>query len=85
MKERIRMRPLMESALALMAFGLGIISMIWRDWIEAIFGIDADRHSGVLEWAVVAGLFVFSFLIGLLASKEWRRGTALGSAEPVRP
>jgi hypothetical protein len=33
-----------------------VLTFAWRDWIEAIFRVDPDRHSGALEWAIVAVL-----------------------------
>lgn len=50
--DRIRL----ESALAIASGTLCVLTFAWRDWIEAIFRVDPDRHSGALEWAIVAVL-----------------------------
>jgi hypothetical protein len=70
-------RAQLETAVALFAGMLGILTIFWHDWIEAVFGTAPDHGSGLLEWGVVAGLAVVAALMGLLARAEWRRaGTA---------
>jgi hypothetical protein len=39
-------------------------------------GFDPDRHSGSLEWAIVAGLLLACVVAGLAARGEWRRPRA---------
>lgn len=46
----------LESALAIASGTLCVLTLVWRDWIEAVFRVDPDRHSGALEWAIVAVL-----------------------------
>jgi hypothetical protein len=54
-------------------FGLlGVVTIFWRDWIEAIFGWDPDHHSGSLEWVIVAGLLLAAVLLGFLARRSYR-------------
>jgi hypothetical protein len=72
MKQRapgIRFR--LEVGVALLATCLAIVTLFWRDWIEA-FGIDPDNHSGSLEWVIVIGLFVFAGVLWGAATIEWR-------------
>jgi hypothetical protein len=47
--------------------------LFWRDWIEALTGLDPDHNSGSLEWTIVAGLFVVCVLASFAARAEWRR------------
>jgi hypothetical protein len=36
--------------------GLAVLSIFWRDWIEALTGYDPDRHDGTVEWLIVVAL-----------------------------
>jgi len=47
------------------------------DWIEALFRVDPDQHTGSLEWAIVAVSLV-AVMSAMFARLEWRRA-ALGS------
>lgn len=73
-----RLRLWVESLTALVALGLSVLTLLWHDWIEAIFGVDPDRHSGTVEWAVAGGLFVLSVVLGVLASRVRRRAHGPG-------
>jgi hypothetical protein len=39
------------------------------DWIEAVFGVDPDRHSGAVEWVVVAGCALVTVTLIALARR----------------
>jgi uncharacterized membrane protein YhaH (DUF805 family) len=52
---------------------LFVLTLFVLDWIEAVFRVDPDRHSGLLEWGIVVVLAVMSVGSGLLARGEWRR------------
>ena len=32
---------------------LAILTLVWRDWIEGVFGYDPDHHNGSFEWELV--------------------------------
>jgi len=63
--------------LATLAAGLAILSLITREWIELLFGIDPDHGSGALEWAVVGGLLVTSLALALVAAWDRKRQIAI--------
>jgi hypothetical protein len=65
-----------ETVLAVLTGVLGLVTAIWRDWIEIVFGVEPDQGSGALEWGLVAALFAVSAVCGLLARAEWRRPAA---------
>ena len=71
-----RIRYWIEVALAVIAAGLAVLTLISRDWIELLFGIDPDQGSGALEWALVAALFVASVALALVARWDRKRHTA---------
>ncbi|HEY4463658.1 MAG TPA: hypothetical protein VGN41_13420 [Streptosporangiaceae bacterium] len=73
MKPTVRARFWAEAALASLCGSLAVLSLFWRDWIEALTGLDPDHNSGSLEWTIVAGLFVVCVLASFAARAEWRR------------
>ena len=57
-------------------------TVLWRDWIEIVFGVDPDHGDGTLEWVIV-GVTATSAIVALvLARADWRRlhGPAYGRA-----
>jgi hypothetical protein len=76
MRSTVRVRFWFEAGLGSLCGFLAILTLFWRDWIEAMSGFDPDRHSGSLEWAVVAGLLLACVFVGLAARSEWRRPRA---------
>jgi hypothetical protein len=68
-----RLRFWVELSVAGAALVLALVTLVWRDWIEMIFGVDPDNHSGELEWFIVAGLLVVAAAMAITARFEWRR------------
>ena len=66
-----RIRFWIEVALAVIAAALAVLTLITREWIELLFGVDPDQGSGALEWAIVIALFVASIVLALVA--RWDR------------
>lgn len=62
-----------EATLASVAGALAVLTLAWPDWIEGVFGVDPDRHSGALEWALVAICCATALAFSALARREWQR------------
>jgi hypothetical protein len=42
----VRKRCYTETSLAILAASLGVLTIFWHDWIEALTGLDPDAHNG---------------------------------------
>ena len=73
MNPSVRARFWLETALASACGILAVLTLFWRDWIEALTRFDPDHHSGSVEWAIVAVLFALCLAAGVAARAEWRR------------
>jgi hypothetical protein len=67
-----KIRAGLESAIALLAGLLGVVTIFWHDWIEALTGWDPDHHNGSVEWLFVAVLLVVAVAMGVVARRHWR-------------
>jgi hypothetical protein len=63
-------------AVALCAGILGVLTIFWHDWIEALTGQDPDHHNGSAEWIVVVGLLAVAVAMGFAARRHWKLLTA---------
>ena len=77
MTNALRRRFWPESVCAVVTALLAVLTVIKRDWIEAVFGVDPDGHSGSVEWLIVGALLVATVALGSLAAYEWRRAASL--------
>ena len=68
-----------EVALAVLTGVLGVLSLFWRDWIEALTGWSPDRHSGSVEFGLIAVLLITSVSCAAVARSTHRRLAALSS------
>lgn len=53
-----------------------VATLITREWVELLFGVDPDQGSGALEWLLVIGFGAVSATSLGLARWEWRRPNA---------
>ena len=74
-----RIRFWIEVALAVIAAALAVLTLITREWIELLFGVDPDQGNGALEWAIVIALFVASIVLALVARWDRKRHIAPAS------
>ena len=77
MLRKARVRFWIEVILAMVTAALLLLTLISREWIEEVFGVEPDAGSGALEWAIVIALAVAMVAFSLLARAEWKRGVAL--------
>jgi apolipoprotein N-acyltransferase len=70
---RMTRRFHVEVVLAALSAFLFVIALIWKDWIEIVFGVDPDRGRGALEWAIVAAMAIAALTCAALARWEWKR------------
>ena len=73
MGRAVRRRYWVEVGLAIVTAALLVLTLITREWIEIVFGVDPDGGSGALEWAIVAGLAVLTLASTVAARLEWVR------------
>jgi len=67
---RGRVRARVEMTVAALAGILGAVTIVWRDWLELLFGVDPDGGSGAAEWLVVTSCFAVTVALLLLALRD---------------
>lgn len=75
MTRRVGTRRLLwgELAAALGSAALAVVTLLWPDWIERVFGVSPDQGSGALEWLIVVVALAVSVAFAIAARLEWRR------------
>ncbi|MHB8660236.1 MAG: ABC transporter permease [Solirubrobacteraceae bacterium] len=64
-----------ETCAAILSGSLMILTVLWRDWVEVLFGVDPDHHSGSLEWFLLVGSISATALLAVAARHEWNQAT----------
>jgi len=72
MQKRLSFKFWIGSGAAIASGVLGILTIVSREWIEVLFGVDPDGGSGLLEWLIVAVLLAVSIVCSLVARHEWK-------------
>ncbi len=62
-----------ERGLAVGGGLLFVVTLISKEWIEIVFGVDPDKGSGALEWAISFALLAITIAFAVLARREQRR------------
>jgi hypothetical protein len=68
-----RARFWIEAALGSISTTLLGMTLLVRDWVEAVFGANPDQHNGSFEWAITGLLLTATIACGVLARLEWQR------------
>jgi hypothetical protein len=72
----MRLRFWIEVGLAAASALLLVVTLITREWIELVFGVDPDNGSGSLEWLIVALTAATTIAFAVAARLEWRHARA---------
>ena len=76
------LRARIEIVLAAVLGTATILTAVWPDWIEGLFGFDPDGGNGTAEWWIVAVLAVTTVAVAALARRDLRvvrRRTSVGT------
>ena len=76
MKRQLRRRFWVEAALAGTTAFLTLLTLVSKEWIEVVFGVDPDHGSGELEWLIVAVMVVATVAFAVVARLEYRRSAS---------
>lgn len=79
MSKKLVAHPLLlvEASLSILAFALAMVTLFRRDWIEVVFHVDPDHHSGALEWVIIGSLLAISLMNSFLVRGYWRKRHAV--------
>lgn len=62
-----------EFTLAIVSAFLFVLTLITREWIEIVFGVEPDAGSGALEWAITLAVLLAAVSLFVLARRDRRR------------
>lgn len=75
-------RTIAEATLSAITGVLAVVTMFWRNWIEAIFGLDLDNGTGWVEWLLIATLASLSATLATKIAIKLRRVVIIAPALP---
>ena len=73
MERQLRRRILLQTVLAATGFVLALLTIVWPEWIEELFGVEPDAGSGALEWIIALGLLGAAAVLALFARRGRQR------------
>ena len=62
-----------EISLAVLTGFLGVLTLFWRDWIEALTGWSPDHHNGSVEFGLISVLLIASLSCAAIARRTYRQ------------
>jgi hypothetical protein len=68
----LRLRFWLEAGMATLTGILFVVTLVWRNWIEIVFGVEPDGGSGSLEWLILGVTLIVTIILFVLARYEWR-------------
>jgi hypothetical protein len=68
-----RIRFWTEAALAALSGVFFLLTVLWRDWIEIVVGVDPDHGDGSVEWVIAIASALVAVVFAVTARIEWRR------------
>jgi hypothetical protein len=75
MRRHLPARFWIETVTAVIGTLLFALTLITREWFEALTGIDPDGGSGALEFALAFGLLIVSVVSVWAAQRSFRRAS----------
>lgn len=76
------LRARIEIVLSALLGTATIVTAVWPEWIEGMFGFDPDGGNGSTEWWIVAIVAVITIIASVLARRDLRiarRRTSIGT------
>jgi hypothetical protein len=65
-------RVMVESLLAALSAAALVLTFLWPQWIEGLFGLEPDGGSGETEWGLAIVLAVATIVFIARAGQAWR-------------
>ena len=65
-------RVIVESLLAALSATALVLTSLWPQWIEDLFGLEPDGGSGETEWGLSIGLAIATAVFITRAGQAWR-------------
>jgi hypothetical protein len=79
-----RRLPSVELGCAGIAAVLFVVTALWKEWIEILFGVDPDAGSGALEWLIPTLFLAAALLLSVSAGRRLHSHRAHPRPSPSR-
>jgi hypothetical protein len=70
---RLKTRMTLEGLAGLTSLVLAVLTVVNREWIEELTGLEPDAGSGALEWLIVIAFGLAAVLLGRMAWRDRQR------------
>lgn len=71
MPKHLRRRFWIEAALAGVTGCLFVLTLVFQEWIEVVFGVEPDGGNGTIEWLVSSGFLLVTIVTIIVARVEY--------------